>query len=476
MSKEKVKNFGEVFTPPKIVTQILDSINYNGSEIYSKCVIDPSCGDGTFLREVVARYILAGKALNKSSLEIGKSIRSHIFGIDISESNTQLASKRISEQVYKSLNVTGNASILTCDSLIYLNDKKNYYDYIVGNPPYVRIHNLSENEKSIPRHLFSHKGMDDLYLSFIDASLYSLKESGLLGYILPSSWLSSVAGSPFRDFLFRTQPDVQINDLAHYNPFTNATTYTMILVILNTKKAGASDSDVLFKTYSDKIYTHFKYTDILMAGKFIFPAKNMSIDILKKIFGNNGTSSGSIRVKNGYATLADKVFLAKGAQFKNNTINVIKASKGLLTKMIFPYDKDGFPISLDSLDPEVRNYLLMNKAILLKRTTEKGHGWYEYGRTQAIKDTFNQKISVNQIIRTSEDLKLVDSPSGTGVYGGIYILTEQPLSKIASWLMTNEFTTYVQSLRNYKSGGYFAFSSKDLERYLCFKNDQDNSG
>ncbi|MDR2438023.1 MAG: N-6 DNA methylase, partial [Planctomycetaceae bacterium] len=51
------KLFGQVYTPDFIVCKILDNIGYNSPEILGKTIIDPACGDGRFLIEVVKRII-----------------------------------------------------------------------------------------------------------------------------------------------------------------------------------------------------------------------------------------------------------------------------------------------------------------------------------------------------------------------------------------------------------------------------------
>jgi adenine-specific DNA-methyltransferase len=48
---------GVVYTPNFIVKNMLDIISYKGKSILKKHVIDNSCGEGTFLIEIVTRYI-----------------------------------------------------------------------------------------------------------------------------------------------------------------------------------------------------------------------------------------------------------------------------------------------------------------------------------------------------------------------------------------------------------------------------------
>ena len=46
-------------------------------------------------------------------------------------------------------------------------------DWVVGNPPYVRVHNLGSSAMDVKRQVFSQGGMTDLYLSFYAESAVS---------------------------------------------------------------------------------------------------------------------------------------------------------------------------------------------------------------------------------------------------------------------------------------------------------------
>ena len=93
-----------------------------------------------------------------------------------------------------------------------------------------------------------------------------------------------------------------------------------------------------------------------------------------------------------------------------------------------------------------------------------------FGRSQAINDTFKDKLTVNTLIRTVSDLKFVKAGAGVGVYGGLYITSDTiPFDSIINVLKSNEFIKYVSLLGKYKSGGYYTFSSKDLKSFLDYK-------
>ena len=121
-------------------------------------------------------------------------------------------------------------------------------------------------------------------------------------------------------------------------------------------------------------------------------------------------------------------------------------------------------------DKKMYSYLKDNEEKLLKRSNENKDNWYAYGRSQAIKDTYKDKVSINSLIRDENDIKFANAPVGTGVYGGLYLVSGTvPMKEIKKALKSREFANYVRLLGKYKSGGYYTFSSKDVKAYLDYK-------
>lgn len=82
------------------------------------------------------------------------------------------------------------------------------------------------------------------------------------------------------------------------------------------------------------------------------------------------------------------------------------------------------------------------------------------------------KYSINSIIKDVETIRLIGVPVGSGLYSGLYILTEVPFDILESAIKSKEFINYLAMLKNYKRGGYYTYSSKDLEQYLNYKISQ----
>lgn len=85
--KSRVKATGEVFTPTPLVQEILNQLPIEQFQDPTKTFLDPSCGDGQFLSEVLIK-----KMENGSTFEQALST---IYGVDIMEDNVQLCRDRL---------------------------------------------------------------------------------------------------------------------------------------------------------------------------------------------------------------------------------------------------------------------------------------------------------------------------------------------------------------------------------------------
>ena len=79
MSAERIKQFGEVFTPPELVNEILDKLPPEIWKDSDKKWLDPTCGDGAFLVEVKKRLLNYHKESH--------ILKNMIYGVDIQEDN-----------------------------------------------------------------------------------------------------------------------------------------------------------------------------------------------------------------------------------------------------------------------------------------------------------------------------------------------------------------------------------------------------
>lgn len=87
--KLRRKQTAEDFTPPHLVNQMLDKLhsNWSAEENY----LDPACGDGNFLVEVLKRKLQNGQ---DELLAIGQ-----VWGVELMEDNVELCKMRLLDMI-----------------------------------------------------------------------------------------------------------------------------------------------------------------------------------------------------------------------------------------------------------------------------------------------------------------------------------------------------------------------------------------
>jgi type I restriction-modification system DNA methylase subunit len=113
----RVKATGEVFTPTPLVQEILEQLPQELFKDPSKTFLDPACGDGQFLSEVLIR-----KLENGIDFETALST---IYGVDLMQDNVDLCRERLLCG-RKDLQHIVEKNIVCADGLTY--------DYSFGEP------------------------------------------------------------------------------------------------------------------------------------------------------------------------------------------------------------------------------------------------------------------------------------------------------------------------------------------------------
>lgn len=83
----RVKSTGEIFTPTPLVREMLEQIEITQFADPNKTFLDPSCGDGQFLGEVLIRKIENGSTFEQAL--------STIYGVDLMQDNVDLCRERL---------------------------------------------------------------------------------------------------------------------------------------------------------------------------------------------------------------------------------------------------------------------------------------------------------------------------------------------------------------------------------------------
>lgn len=222
---------GMYFTPPNVVSFMLDRIGYKGTDIIGKRMVDLSCGSGGFLVEAATRLVDAyrdyWKAQGHPNIPpnqvqgVLNEIRSSLHGVDLNPFACALAETNLLIQVIDLFTIAHAAGvqatierfhIYNSDSLSFSADTlasqagtlpfpdddlpiedqmkaglgqwRNKFDFVVGNPPYVKANEndtISTYRDRIKREYPSEavRGVMlqkwDLFVPFVAASWNLLK-------------------------------------------------------------------------------------------------------------------------------------------------------------------------------------------------------------------------------------------------------------------------------------------------------------
>lgn len=101
-SKKRIADFGEVFTSKREVEAMLNLVEHETLRIDSR-FLEPACGDGNFLTEILKRKLsVVSQKYKNSQLEFERSTflaASSLYGIDILFDNVERCRERLSLQI-----------------------------------------------------------------------------------------------------------------------------------------------------------------------------------------------------------------------------------------------------------------------------------------------------------------------------------------------------------------------------------------
>ncbi|MBI4647669.1 MAG: N-6 DNA methylase [Bacteroidia bacterium] len=109
--------------------------------------------------------------------------------------------------------------------------RKGGFDVVIGNPPYGALFKKAETEYFLQKYKLQDYQFDSYFL-FVEKSLNILVQKGLLGFIIPNTWLLNLKTSKIRKHLF-SKTEI-INIVHYYKPvFYQSVVDTEIIILQN---------------------------------------------------------------------------------------------------------------------------------------------------------------------------------------------------------------------------------------------------
>lgn len=203
---------GHVPTPEELADHIVTKLFRNNPPTKEDCILYPGCGTGPFIG-AVHRYC------DNNDLPVPKGV-----GIELNPEHLDKARKNYSDR-----NVEfQQRDFLDEDILTSLSE----FEYIVGNPPYIPIEGLNEEEKTDYKTRFeTAEGRFDLFVLFFEQALNLLSPNGRLVFITPEKFEYTQTTAALRRILASNY----IKEIEHVdeNAFEGRVTFPTITVVEN---------------------------------------------------------------------------------------------------------------------------------------------------------------------------------------------------------------------------------------------------
>ncbi len=206
-----------------------------------------------------------------------------------------------------------------------LNEKGDFvgFDVVIGNPPY----GVKFTEKIKEYYIKNFDATSDIYTIFIEMGLKINLKNGVMGFIVPVSWLTGDNfNSTRRLFINKGLIDIAIN--LPYNVFEEAYVDTGIYIFRNSKKDEYSTN--VFE-FSPKSRIDFGFNQSLVFSKL--GSKVWQSENKIKIILNSGVSEINKKVRKNGIPISDISISGRG--ILADTSDILKKSYDGETKLLF---------------------------------------------------------------------------------------------------------------------------------------------
>lgn len=465
----------QIPTPNEYVSQMLKYVKYKDN-VYGKRVLENSCGEGNILVEIVKRYVKDARKRNVDEDKILIGIEQDIVAYEIDEKKFKLCISNL-DKIAKNMGFEHvNWNVKNKD---FLKQPIEKYDYIIGNPPYITYHDLSENDREYLKDNFLScgEGRFDYSYAFIEASIKSLEENGKLIYLVPYSIIKNKFANKLRAYMasFITG----IYDYTGIKVFPDAITSSVVLLMENKKNKKKFEYYGMLNKCKRKIPRanlngKWKFVDEEGIGEErfgdYFDVCNSVATLYNKAYVIEGyTLQGNSYVVNGLPIEKQIVYPAISTKSYNKT----KKGTNNTTAIIFPYKvKKGkvdhyLEDDFEKKFPKATRYLKEYITELKNRKSDKNALWFEYGRSQAINKVFGEKLVIPMVV--TNNVSVCNASSNMIPYAGYFIKCSEgsnmTLEQAKQILESEKFYDYVKAYGTPTTPTSYRISVDDIKEY-----------
>lgn len=199
-------------------------------------VLEPSCGDGSFLQAAMERLLDLGAP--------GSFIANHLTGVEIVSDEADKARARLKGKLG-----TRAAEVVETEDFFgwWQGNGTVGYDAAIGNPPFIRYQSFPEPHRSRAMEIMSSLGLrpnrlTNIWVPFVVAAAARLNPGGRLALVLPAELLQVSYASQLRGFL--TDRFARIDIVACNELFFDRAEQEVVLLLADGALAEPSSDNV----------------------------------------------------------------------------------------------------------------------------------------------------------------------------------------------------------------------------------------
>jgi hypothetical protein len=412
-SLQEAVEHGEVFTRAWVVELILDLLGYTADkDLCDLRLVEPACGGGAFLTVVASRISASCHAHQRPISDAIDAVRAFdLLGRNVEQSRA-LITETLQGEGWEPTDASRVAAawVQQGDYLLQ-SDAEHRADYVVGNPPYIRLEDVPDDRMAAYRSACSTMGgRADIYIGFYEVALRSLNRGGQLGFICADRWMRNQYGRRLRQLVakhFSMDLALVMHDVDAFDDQVSA--YPAITLISNKRQgaAVAADTNRSFGAEQARDFAGWylegepptvataSYQAARMPHWFpeedswptASPARLAVLEDLTERFRLLEDTETGTKVGIGIATGADKVFLTRDKDLVEDDrllpmAMVRDTTSGTIdwdgTHLVNPWTASGGLVDLDAF-PRLASYFEKHGAALRKRyvAVKQPHRWYK---------------------------------------------------------------------------------------------------
>ncbi len=368
-------------------------------------------------------------------------------------------------------------------------------DFVIGNPPYIRLEDIPEDAAALYRNAYrTMRGRADLYVAFFEAALHQLKEGGVCAFICADRWMRNQYGAELRGLVtsgYGVEAVIEMHNAGAFHDEVDA--YPAITVIRRRDQGPAvvasagpeaegSAPGALFEALQATARNEtaalpqgFRAARVetWFHGSSPWPCHSPEqLTLLRRLEERFLALESNAKVGIGVATGNDGVFITTDAHLvEPSRLLKLALAKDLLGGtmkwsghyLVDPWNREGL-VALDKF-PQLRAYFEKHATALRRRHTaaKDPRGWYKTIDRVTHALTSAPKLYI-------ADIKNVLDPvldrGETYPHHNLYFIQsdEWDLEVLGGLLMSSVGQFFVDSYGVRMRGGYLRFQAQYLRR------------